>query len=126
LSRITVAQLIAENDGLCVLTEGEFKVGRSLPVPQSQQSRARVSRSLPIPHSSVSCSASSTSSVSQISSIIYDNEVKDDPAFPRSSRRDPWKRYDNRRLGRSMPSASCAISSFASTAPSKVGHLPDQ
>jgi hypothetical protein len=89
----TVAQLIAENDGLCVLTEGEFKVGALF--------QCRIP-AIACPGIAFIANPAFKRELLGIFDqfgvtdlvVIYDNEVKDDPAFPEKFKEDPWKRYD--------------------------------
>lgn len=86
------AELVAENDGMCIFTEGEFKAVacRQALVPAiatpgtSFMKNARFRRRL----TAVLEELGVTNLV-----VIYDNEVKDDPQFS-TFKEDPHDRYD--------------------------------
>ena len=87
------AELVALNDGRCILTEGEFKAlaGAQCGVPiiavpgiamvRNPEFRRKLEAAL------------EALEVSDLI-IIFDNEVKDDPAFPKRYKPDPWKQCD--------------------------------
>lgn len=85
-------ELVAENDGLCILTEGEFKAIACF--------QARVP-CIATPGTSFLKNANFRRRMQQVLEelgvsdlvIIYDNEVKDDPSFP-NYKEDPHDRYD--------------------------------
>lgn len=88
-----LSDLIAMNDGVCVLTEGEFKAAAlwqcgiaAIACPGITFVRNQAFKKELI---EILTRFGITDLV-----IIFDNEVKDDPAFPDKYKADPWKRYD--------------------------------
>ena len=87
------AELVALNDGRCILTEGEFKAiaGAQAGVPiiaapgvsfiRNPEFRRKLEAAL------------DRLGVTDLA-VIFDNEVKNDPAFPKRYKPDPWNQWD--------------------------------
>jgi hypothetical protein len=118
-----LVELILFNDGLCVLTEGEFKAAAlwqcgiaAIACPGIQFVRNQAFRAELV-------EILRTFGVTDLV-VIFDNEVKDDPAFPKRYKADPWKRWDT-----PMWAEYTAIDLkdyFASRGTCRIGWLPDQ
>lgn len=116
--------LVRQHDGLCIFTEGEFKAIAAtqcgMPAiacpgisfirnPEFRRKLLRVIEDLEI-----------TDLV-----IIFDNEVKDDPAFPKRYKPDPKKQWDTQKYAQyTMRELRGHFSQFGGSV--KVGQLPDE
>src|SRR5581483_4782677 len=89
----TLSDLVAEFDGRCILTEGEFKVGALFQtrIPACAAPGITFIRNATFRKELVS--VLKKFGVREVI-ICFDNEVKDDPNFPDKYKPDPTKRWD--------------------------------
>ena len=96
-----LASLVAENNGTCIITEGEFKAAAlwqcripAVAIPGIQFTRSR-SGDISSPEYKFRNDLVKLLKQFGVTDVvvIFDNETKDDPAF-KSYKPDPWDRYD--------------------------------
>lgn len=118
-----LTELIHLNDGLCVLTEGEYKAAAlwqcgiaAIACPGIQFVRNKAFKEELI---HLLREFGVTDMV-----ILFDNEVKDDPSIPKRYKADPWKRWDT-----PMWAEYTAIDLrdyFSNKGYCRIGWLPDE
>ena len=96
-----LASLVAENNGVCIVTEGEFKAAAlwqcripAVAIPGIQFTRARAG-DISAPEYRFRAELVEMLKKFGVTDVIvaFDNEIKDDSSLP-SYKPDPWDRYD--------------------------------